>query len=199
MYLLNSKRSKITVIKYVFLLCAVSIFSYVGFELTMSENRSSSTFAPIKTDVNTSTTTTKEYSMNLENPTFDGISRDNIPYKIIAKKVLKNRNNQYLLSTLNAKFYMPDGTIEIKSNKGLMNEDNETFMLEDEGTIIFGDIFLKSEKINFDINKKTLNTPLVQLIYLNSKITAHQLYSEDFSSKITFKGNVQSDFDIDDF
>ncbi len=199
MYLLNSKRSKITVIKYVFLLCAISIFSYVGFELTISENRNSSALVPTKTVDNSDATTTKEYSMNLENPTFDGTSKDDIPYKIIAKKVLKNRHNQYLLDALNAKFYMPDGMIEVKSNKGVMNEENETFMLEDEGTIIFGDIFLKSEKINFDINKKTLNTPLVQLIYLNSQITAQQLYSEDFSSKVTFKGNVQSYFDLDDF
>lgn len=198
MYLLNSKRNKITVIKYIFLFCAISIFSYVGFELTISENRNSSVLAPIKAN-NSSAATTKEYSMNLDNPTFDGTSKDNIPYKIIAKKVLKNRHNQYLLNSINAKFYMPSGIIEVKSNKGTMNEENETFVLEDEGMVIFGDIFLKSEKINFDINKKTINTPLVQLIYLNSQITAQQLYSEDFSSKIIFKGNVQSYFDLDDF
>lgn len=198
MYLLNSKRNKITVIKYVFLLCAISIFSYVGFELTISENRNSSVSPPIKAS-DSNSTKTKEYSMNLENPTFDGTSKDNIPYKIIAKKVLKNRHNQYLLNSLNAKFYMPNGIIEVKSNKGTMNEENKTFMLEDEGMVIFGDIFLKSEKINFDINKKTINTPLVQLIYLNSRITAQQLYSEDFSSKIIFKGNVKSYFDLDDF
>ncbi|MBN8511457.1 MAG: LPS export ABC transporter periplasmic protein LptC [Rickettsiales bacterium] len=199
MYLFNSNRNKITVIKYIFLLCAISIFSYVGFELTISENRNSSVLPPIKASDNSNATKTKEYSMNLDNPIFDGTNKDNIPYKIIAKKVLKNRHNQYLLNSLNAKFYMPNGVIEVKSNKGTMNEKNESFVLEDEGMVIFGDIFLKSEKINFDINKKTINTPLVQLIYLNSQITAQQLYSEDFSSKIIFKGNVKSCFDLDDF
>jgi len=143
---------------------------------------------------------TKDYSIGVENPVFEGVSNNLIPYKILAQTMMKDKYNNYILQSVSGKYLSNDGDIIIKSNEATLDDLAKKIILKNNVLIIFNGIQLKSSQLNFNINTQTINsdTPVI-VDFSNSYIKADKLDSDDYSKIIRFKGNVESVFDMDDF
>ena len=143
---------------------------------------------------------TKDYSIGVENPVFEGVSNNLIPYKILAQTMMKDKYNNYILQSVSGKYLSNDGDIIIKSNEATLDDLAKKIILKNNVLIIFNGIQLKSSQLNFNINTQTINsdTPVI-VDFSNSYIKADKLDLDDYSKIIRFKGNVESVFDMDDF
>ena len=143
---------------------------------------------------------TKDYSLSIQSPVFEGFSNNLTPYKILANTMMRDKNNNYILQTVSGKYLTSDGDITIKSKNAALDEITKQVVLTDDVLIIFNGAQLKSSQLNFNINTQNINsdTPVI-VDFSNSYIKADKIESEGYSDSIKFKGNVESVFDIDDF
>ena len=197
---LKHHQNKIKFIKYAFLSSGIFLLLIIFVTIMYSPNSSTDTSNSEQELNDKKPYLTKDYSLSIQNPVFDGFSNNLTPYKILANTMMRDKNNNYILQTVSGKYFTSDGDITIKSNNAALDEITKHITLTDDVLIIFNGAQLRSNQLNFNINTQNINsdTPVL-LDFSNSYIKADKLESEDYSEIIRFKGNVESVFDIDDF
>ena len=197
---LNRSQNKFKLIKYIFL-CSGVLVLIVIFTTIIYSSRSLQNNHVAKQDIlNNKPYLTKDYSLGIENPVFEGISNNLAPYKILAQTMVKDKYNNYILQSVSGKYLSSDGDIIIKSNEATLDDFAKKIILKDNVLIIFNGIKLKSSQLNLNINTHNINSEVPVIVdFSNSYIKADKLDSDDYSKIIRFKGNVESVFDMDDF
>ena len=197
---LNRSQNKFKLIKYIFL-CSGVLVLIVIFTTIIYSSRSLQNNHVAKQDIlNNKPYLTKDYSLGIENPVFEGISNNLAPYKILAQTMVKDKYNNYILQSVSGKYLSSDGDIIIKSNEATLDDFAKKIILKDNVLVIFNGIRLKSNQLNLNINNQNINSEAPVIVdFSNSYIKADKLDSDDYSKIIRFKGNVESVFDMDDF
>ena len=191
-------RAKTKLIKYIFLstsicvLVAVLVILYI--HKLPTEDGSDFEAAQKK-----SKKLPKEYSLNIKKSIFEGVSNDLAPYVIMAQNVAKNTANEYLLNAVNGTYTLPDGNITIKADSGTLDEIEKSVILNDNVTVLFNGMIFNSEQMIIDLETKDAKSPEeVEVTFEKSKIRADQFQTEESAEIIKFKGNVESNFDLND-
>ena len=78
----------------------------------------------------------------MNNSIFEGLNKDKLPYKIKANVVTKQNNSIYNLNTINAKYNISNGDLQILADNGLLNEATKLFILSENVKIIFNNLVL---------------------------------------------------------
>ncbi len=197
---LKQHQKKIKFIKYVFLSSGIFLLLIIFVTIMYSPNSSTDKSNSQQDIHDKKPYLTKDYSLSIQSPVFEGFSNNLTPYKILASAMMRDKNNNYILQTVSGKYFTSDGDITIKSNNAALDEITKHVTLTDDVLITFNGAQLKSSQLNFNINTQNINsnTPVI-VDFSNSYIKADKLESEDYSETIRFKGNVESVFDIDDF
>ena len=197
---LKHNQNKFKLAKYIFLcsglLVLILIFITIIYSSSSSQNNHS-----IKQDIlNNKPYLTKDYSLGIENPVFEGISNNLAPYKILAHTMVKDKYNNYILQVVSGKYLSSDGDIIIKSTEATLDDLAKKIILKDNVLVIFNGIKLKSNQLNLNINNQNINSEAPVIVdFSNSYIKADKLDSDNYSKIIRFEGNVESVFDINDF
>lgn len=197
---LKQHQNKIKFIKYAFLSSGIFLLLIIFVTIMYSPNSSTDKSNSEQALNDTKPYLTKDYSLSIQSPVFEGFSNNLTPYKILANTMMRDKNNNYILQTVSGKYCTSDGDITIKSNNAALDEITKHITLTDDVLIIFNGAQLKSNQLNFNINTQNINSDTPVLVdFSNSYIKADKLESEDYSEIIRFKGNVESVFDINDF
>lgn len=187
-------RTKLT--KYIFLsasICVlVSILVTLYIQKIPTENAENYDLTKNKTRK-----LTKDHSLNISKSIFEGTSEDLSPYVIIAQHVAKNTSDKYFLDVIKGKYTLSDGEITIKADSGTLDELKKSVILNNNVKIIFNDIIFNSKQVIVDLDTKDARSDdEVEVIFKKSKIRADKFKTEDSSDTIKFKGNVDSNFDL---
>lgn len=188
-------KSNFYILKTIFLLASIIILIIIFSALYHSKNN----------DLSTETTTSysknlKDYKLNIEYSILEGVGKDLLPYKIIANNIKKIEDSIYAISSINAKYQLENGTINIKAANGVIDDSKKLLSLVNDVTIDFKDINFLTEKIILNLNSNEVESDSsVQMIYRNSKIEANEFNTENSNNIINFKGNVRLVFNIKDF
>ena len=152
------------------------------------------------TDANINKTNTPNgFELNINNPIFEGMNRDNLPYKIVAKVVTKQNDNIYNLNNINGRYGVINGDLQNSSIKGVFNEITKVFTLSDNVKIIFNDYILAANKINFDLHSSSMvSDEPIEVNFQNSVIKALSFYTDYSNNIINLEGNVVSIFNLND-
>ena len=136
--------------------------------------------------------------ITMEHPRMTGLRRDGKPYDVIAETGVQNPKdpNRTVLNRLNAKLYMADGSeTRILGDEGIY--DNVAQTLELSGNVrIKGANFtlsLRKMKMDFKANVFSSAEP-VRLDLDNGWVEANGMTSSDSGERITFSGDVKSQF-----
>ncbi|MDP5110559.1 MAG: LPS export ABC transporter periplasmic protein LptC [Rickettsiaceae bacterium] len=139
----------------------------------------------------------KDHNLNISKSVFEGISKDLSPYVIIAQQVAKNTSDKYFLDIIKGKYTLPDGEITIKADSGTLDELKKSVILNNNVKIIFNGVMFNSKQVIVDLDTKDARSDdEVEVIFEKSKIRADQFKTENSSDTIKFKGNVDSNFDL---
>lgn len=192
-------RSRIKLLKYIFLSlgCCVMVSIMVTLYLKNSQISEEITETSSK---NKHSKLSKDYSLSIKKSTFEGISHDLTPYKILANTVTKNLDNQYILSEIKGTYGIGEENLIIKSSSGILNEDSKMFILKDDVNVTINDMHINSKKLYFNLSNKDAHSDSeVEINSKNAKIKADSFYIKDSNNIINFEGNVDCTFDISDF
>lgn len=139
-------------------------------------------------------------SLTVQNPVFNGLTHKSLPYTILANKMMKDKNNNYILESVFGECLTKNGNITVKALSGNLDETEKNINLQDDVIIIYNGASLKASHLNFNITKHDMssNKPVL-LEYSNSYIKADKMESEDYSEIIRLKGNVETFIDINNF
>ena len=155
---LNRSQNKFKLIKYIFL-CSGVLVLIVFFTTIIYSSRSLQNNHVAKQDIlNNKPYLTKDYSLGIENPVFEGISNNLAPYKILAQTMVKDKYNNYILQSVSGKYLSSDGDIIIKSNEATLDDFAKKIILKDNVLVIFNGIKLKSSQLNLNINTHNINS-----------------------------------------
>jgi hypothetical protein len=142
----------------------------------------------------------KNYSLNINQSIFEGMSSDLMPYKILAQTVTKDLANQYILSAVNGQYSLTNGDLKIKAASGTLDEDNKFATLTKDVEITLNGVIFNSEKITFNLeNQEAYSDTEVEVNFDKSNIKADSFNTKNSHNIIEFKGNVESNFDVKNF
>ncbi|MDC0864604.1 LPS export ABC transporter periplasmic protein LptC [Rickettsiaceae bacterium] len=185
-------RKRIKLLKYALLAASLVIFSLVLFFL-YSKNSSPEDVSPIKKRNKSS----KEYSLNINNSVFEGITADLVPYRIFANDIIKDKSDKYILNIVQGKYFLPDGDLSIKSNGAVLDEEKKLVILSKDVVFVLNDATLKCAQLSFNLDTQEAYTNTgVRVDFNQSNIRADSFKTEDANNIIEFQGNVKSSFDI---
>lgn len=189
----TKKRNKI--LKYLFLLSGILVFISL---FIPSFNKEEDNFNPILKPV--AANSSKEFDLNVNNPILEGLSKNNLPYKIIASVVTRHHSNSYDMSLVNARHELTNGYLDIKAEKGTFDEDKKLFTLSKEVVISFNDLILTGEKIDLNLYSNVISShEPIEVTFKNSKIKATSFNTDNSNKIMNFQGNVVATFSFNDF
>jgi len=191
-------RAKTKLVKYIFLSTSICVLVAVLVTLYIHKlpTEDESDFEYIQKKSRKLPT---EYSLTINKSVFEGLSNDLAPYVIIAQNVAKNSVNEYLLNVINSTYTLPDGEMTIKADSGTLDEDEKSVMLNDNVSVLFNGMRFNSEKIIINLDTKDTKSPEeVEVTFKKSNIRADQFQTEESTEIIKFKGNVESNFDLNE-
>lgn len=187
-------RTKLT--KYIFLSASICILVSILVSLYIQKMPTESIESDELTKYKTKKLS-KDHSLNISKSVFEGISQDLSPYVIIAQNVAKNTSDKYFLDIIKGKYTLSDGEITIKADSGTLDELKKSVILNNNVKIIFNGATFNSMQIIVDLDTKDARSDKeVEVIFEKSKIRADKFKTEDSSNIIKFKGNVESNFDL---
>ena len=189
-------RAKTKLVKYIFLSTSICVLVAVLVTLYIHklpiEDGSDSESAQKR-----SRKLPQEYSLTIKKSIFEGVSNDLSPYVIMAQNVAKNTTNEYLLNIVNGTYTLPDGEITIKADNGTLDEAEKSVQLNDNVSVLFNGMTFNSEQMIINLETKDAKSPEeVEVTFEKSKIRADQFQTEESAEIIKFKGNVESNFDL---
>ncbi|MFK7967960.1 MAG: LPS export ABC transporter periplasmic protein LptC [Rickettsiaceae bacterium] len=189
-----TKNNKI--IKYSFLASGVIVLFLILFNPSNEEQK----LIIDDLDLKTLNHIPKEFNLNMNNSILEGLNKDNLPYQIKANIVTKQNNSIYNLNTINARYNLSNGNLQILAETAVLNETTKFFTLYNNIKIISDNLILTSNKINFNLNSNIAYSEYpVEVSFQNSTIKAASFNTDDSSNIINFEGNVVSTFNLNDF
>ena len=195
---LPNSLAKIKMLKYIFLstgICImITIFILLYVQSTDLENISSND------EEQNTPKLSAEYALSINNPVFEGVSSDLLPYKISAENVVKNIANKYILSHVTGKYKLMSGDMLLKAKTGILNEDTKFVILDKNVQIECDGITLNSDQVKVNLNTKDAESDNpVDINFNESNIKADSFKTKDSGNEIIFQGNVKSDFKLQTF
>lgn len=190
-------RSRLKLLKYIFLSAGGCIFLAIIVTLYLKNSEDNKTQeAMAKQNKKLS----KNYSLSINKPIFEGVTGDLSPYKIFANSVKKNLQNQYTLQDVNANCKLNNTNVNAKAASAVLDDESKFVTLKDSVLINLDDAILKCEEIKLNLeNHEVSNDSGVELDFKKSNIKADSLNTKDSNNIIEFKGNIESNFDIENF
>lgn len=193
---LSKIRSRTKLTKYIFLSASICILVSILVSLYI-QKMPTENLESYELTKNKAKKLSKDHSLNISKSIFEGISQDLSPYVIIAQHVAKNTSDKYFLDVIKGKYTLSDGEITIKADSGTLDELKKSVILNNNVKIIFNGATFNSKQIIVDLDTKDARSnDEVEVIFEKSKIRADQFKTEDSSNTIKFKGNVDSNFDL---
>lgn len=194
-YIISYTKKRNKILKYLFLLSGILVFISL---FIPSFNKEEDNFNPILKPV--SANSSKEFDLNVNNPVLEGLSKNNLPYKIIASVVTRHHSNSYDMNLVNARHELADGYLDIKAEKGMFDEDKKLFTLFKEVVISFNDLILTGEKIDLNLYSNVVSShEPIEVTFKNSKIKATSFNTDNSNKIMNFQGNVVATFSLNDF
>ena len=188
-YNINYVRKRNNFLKYLFLLSAALVAFYVISPYFNKERANELSESKSK---QIGYASMKEIGLSLSNPVLEGLSKDNLPYKIIA--------NVYDMTQIDAHHSLRDGLLSIKSKSGAFNETTKLFNLLGAVMISFNDLILTGEKIDLDLHSNLLSSKKpITVAFKDSTVRASTLDVDHSNKIIKFHGGVLATFNLDDF
>lgn len=193
---LSKIRFKTKLTKYIFLSASICILVSILVTLYIQKIPTESIESYELTKIKTKKLS-KDHSLNISKSIFEGMSKDLSPYIIIAQQVAKNTSDKYFLDIIKGKYTLPEGEITIKADSGTLDELKKSVILNNNVKIIFNGVIFNSKQVIVDLDTKDARSDdAVEVIFEKSKIRADQFKTENSSDTIKFKGNVDSNFDL---
>lgn len=144
---------------------------------------------------------TKEFNLSMDNPVLEGISKDQLPYKITAGDITNDYDNTYNLNAINAKYNLADGSlIGVQAGKGRFDKNTKFFNLSRNVKVTTQELTLSCEQmeLNLEAGVASSNLP-VKVNFKNGIVESEGFCTENSNNIINFKGNVTAKFYLDDF
>lgn len=193
---LSKIRFRTKLIKYIFLSASICILVSILVSLYI-QKMPTENLESYELTKNKAKKFSKDHSLNISKSVFEGISQDLSPYVIIAQHVAKTTSDKYFLDIISGKYILSDGEITIKADSGTLDELKKSVILNNNVKIIFNGATFNSKQIIIDLDTKDARSnDEVEVIFEKSKIRADKFKTEDSSNTIKFKGNVDSNFDL---
>ncbi len=142
----------------------------------------------------------EKYEAYIQNPLIKGFSKDLKPYEIGAEKLVKNHDLFYDLSSIKAKYALGDGLLSLSSQSGILNEARDYLKLYGSIDVLFNDIKLEADFLNFDLKNQFLEGDKgVYIHYKNSLIKADNFLYKDSNKTLNLNGRVKAKINLSDF
>ena len=198
MFVLKKAQKKIKIFKYLLLLIVISIAILVLFSLIFQDQEISEELTKIPEQKNKNTLK-DDCSLSINSSILEGINNE-LPYRIKAKNISKDRSNNYILDKVSCIYSANHGDIIIDSEKGFLDEVARQLFLNNKVNVMFNGMHLKSSHLHLDIITNDIKSDKPTTIdYKNSYIKANQVQTKNADQTIKFKGGVKTIFDINDF
>ena len=195
-------RQRLKIVKYLLLASSISALALIFYEFLPEENNLPDSAITQITDksVNKVNKIEKEYDLRINKTMFEGMTSDSSPYQISADIVGKIDNNLYKLSTIKGTCFLDNDQLKVTALSGFFNQSTGFITLQNNVIFEKDDIRVVGDKVEVNIsNKNACSDDKVNLIYKNSVIKADSFTTEESSSIIHMKGNVEMVVDIADF
>ncbi len=191
-------RTKLKLLKYISLSAGLCIF--LAIIITLYIKNASDHEAKQPFQETNKFKLSKDYSLTINNPIFEGVTGNLNPYRILAQTVSKNLDNQYTLHNVNANCKINDANVNAKATNALLDDSNKLITLKENVQITLDDTVLKCEEIKLNLeNQEITSDTSVEINLENSHIKADSLSTKDSNNIIELKGNIESNFDIKNF
>lgn len=198
MQTLRKAQKKVKIIKYISLLIVGCIISLVIYFLFFPEQKISEELTAIP-EQKQKYKLKDDCSLSINSSILEGINND-LPYRIEAKNIIKDRSNNYIMEGVSCKYEASQGDILIDSEKGFLDEITKQLFLNNEVNVSFNGMHLKSSHLHLDITTNDLKSDKPTTIdFKNSYIKANQVQTKNSAQILEFKGGVKTVFDMDDF
>ncbi|RTK92438.1 MAG: LPS export ABC transporter periplasmic protein LptC [Rickettsiales bacterium] len=195
---LRKTQKRIQIIKYTLLLFVGCIIFLVLLSIFMVDSKFNENLIS-QTEKKQTYKLKDDCSLSINSSIIEGVNND-LPYRIEAKNIVKDRSNNYILEGVSCKYSGNQGDIIIDSEKGFLDEIAKKLFLNEEVNVVFNDMRLRSSHLHLDITTNDLKSDKPTIVdFKNSYIKANQVQTKNSTDIIEFKGGVKTVFDIDDF
>lgn len=142
----------------------------------------------------------QKYEISLENPIFEGVTKDQESYQIRADQVIRKNNKDYDLSNVKADYKLDNKNLFLSAIAGGLDENLRFLKLYNSVDVLFERLKLKANFLNIDLVNKSMNSnQIIYLFYKNSKLKADSLLYESDNEILNLKGNVRVKINLSDF
>ncbi|MCP5369975.1 MAG: LPS export ABC transporter periplasmic protein LptC [Rickettsiaceae bacterium] len=176
------------IIRYSCLVLGIIIIFYTSYKLTQNTNH---LLEENSVDLSTTDNNSKDFSLEVNKPIFEGVNNNNQPYKITAYNVSKNIDI-YFLDEVQGEYYLSaDNKITFFSKHGSFDDNAKDLHLKDSVIIKYGIIEFQGRDVNINVRDKTFNTyNPIKILGEDSYIEANSLSLPKNSQIIELKGKV---------
>jgi lipopolysaccharide transport protein LptA len=192
--LIHDRLRRLKLLKYIFLSagCCV-LFAII---LTLHLKNASDQEAEEALKKQSKNALSKNYSLSINKPIFEGVTDNLEPYRILAQTVDKNLENQYTLHEVNANCKINNTIINAKATNAILDDTSKLVTLKQNVQITSDDTVLKCEelKINLETQEAKSNSN-IELDFKKSNIKADSLTLQRDKGTATFSGSVIIHFD----
>lgn len=192
--LVNTNRSKTNLLKYIFLSTSLCVLLAIIVTIYLKDSpiTPESSKKPAKNSKTLSNS--KEYSLAINQLSFEGFSRKSMPYKILADTVTKNHLDQYILNSVNGQCSLNNNeNITIQSTSGTLDDTNKIAILHNDVKIFLNNIVLNSEEIQLNLENQDVHSDsAVEVNSEQANIKADSFDTKELNNIIEFKGNVEA-------
>jgi hypothetical protein len=190
-------RSRLKLLKYIFLSAGGCIFLAIIITLYLKNSADEETKKALAKQ---NKKLSKNYSLSINKPIFEGVTGNLSPYKILANSVNKTLQNQYTLQDVNANCKLNNTNVNAKATSAILDDSSKFITLKNNVLINLDDAVLKCEEIKLNLeNHEVSNDTGVSIDFKKSNIKADSLNTKDSNNIIEFNGNIESNFNIENF
>lgn len=141
-----------------------------------------------------------KYSLAVKNSVFESSDDYGKEYKLTAESAVKTENSLYDLEKVTGQYNIGLLGANFTALHGEMNEANKLLKLQNDVIIVYDGYLLKTNQINIDLASRSAQSDeKVNLLYLDSNLSADKFSLDSNTEKLYLEGNVISHFKISDF
>lgn len=151
-------------------------------------------------EVRAESKTPVSYGVSISNSLFEGSDKYGKNYQLTSKSLVKTDDELYNLETIDGKYSLGKVALDLRADKGKMNDDTKLLKLVHNIVIEYSGYLLMTDQMEIDLSKMSAqNNHKVSVLYHNSNIKADRFTFDTDSDTIHFEGNVLTRFKISDF
>lgn len=198
MELILRKKLRIRLIKYSFLFLGILVIAIILYK-NFDSDRAIKNYEATE-DKKLENIKRSNHSLSISNSIFQGLAKDLSPYKIIAEEINKLDEHSFNLERIKGNYLIDNNKININAKKGVFNSFTNDITLNGDVKITYQDIIFSTKKLDIETEKKEAKTDEAVVIeYKNTQIKSDSFETKNNLEIITFKGNVHSTINLDDF